>query len=76
MGALHDLVAGQLAKVGIRAQEEIEDHDKWMKVSDELSVAWRCLHNCRFEQSAEHLKSAQAMTERIIEEEQRGADRQ
>ncbi len=69
MSALHDLVAGELGRIGIRAQDEVEDHGKWMEISDELSVAWRHLWARRYEDAAEHGKAADKLTEKTINEE-------
>lgn len=69
MSALHDLIAKELSAVGITAQDEVEDHDKWMEISDELSLAWRHLYGKRYEEAAEHAKKARSTTERTINEE-------
>ena len=75
MSALHDLVAGELGKIGMRAQDKIEDSASWVKVSEELGTAWDELHGRRFEEAATIAARVKVKVDLIIKEENRGTGR-
>ena len=67
MSALHDLVARELGQIGMRAQDEIEDHESWVDVSEHLGLAWRKLHGREFEESATIAATVKRKVDKIIE---------
>ncbi len=73
MSALHDLIAKELGRIGIKAQDEVEDHQSWMDISDQLGNGWRALHGRDFERAAEMAASADLIVETVLKEEKRGA---
>lgn len=76
--ALHELIADELRAVGIKAQDEIDESESWLNVSDVLGSAWRELHSCRYDRAADLARSAKRETTRILEREKeakRGAGR-
>lgn len=75
MSALHDLVAAELSKIGIKAQDEIEDSESWVDVSEHLGLAWRKLHARQFEESATIAAQVKVKVDKIIKEENRGTGR-
>lgn len=73
--ALHDLVAAELSRIGIKAQDEIEDGESWVSVSEELGTAWQHLHGRRFEEAATVAARVKVKVDKIIKEENRGTGR-
>lgn len=74
--ALHDLVAAELGRIGIRAQDEIDDAESWVSVSEELGTAWQHLYGRRFEEAATIAARVKVKVEKIIRKENRGTGRQ